>query len=224
MMKVKQGDTEHTEAIKTDVEKNTAVIDNVRNNPETQIKMIVTNKKKNEVTKVVMKFYHTNQSIHLQGGKRMGMMTSTSFLADHMEKKWRTMMTNNLVKIQQIISTLKTMTIKQGMNLRNRTNSGDQIFSCDKCCYKSPMKHQLNAHKMSIHAGAHEQLKTMKRKSLPSKIQQSKVTKQKITQDNLTAAIELTKSTVAIKDQDNLNITEEVKIHNANECKECGFI
>ena len=54
------------------VEKNSAVEDSNQNNPETQIKMTVTNNKINETTKVVIKLYHTNQSIHLKGGKRMG--------------------------------------------------------------------------------------------------------------------------------------------------------
>ena len=84
MMEYKKGGKETSEngEITIEVVKNTAVEDKEENNPETQIKMQVTNNKTNEKTKVVVKLYHTNQSIHLQGGRRMGKVTSTLLLAD----------------------------------------------------------------------------------------------------------------------------------------------
>ena len=75
MRKYKKGETETTVngEVTFKVEKNSAVEDVDENNPETQIKMLVTNNKTEENTTVVIKLYHSNQSIHLQGGRSMGL-------------------------------------------------------------------------------------------------------------------------------------------------------
>ena len=83
-----QSETSHNGEVTITVEKNSAVEDVDQNNPETQVKMSVKSNNTNETTKVVIKMYHTNQSIHLQGGRRMGKGTSTSLLADCLEKHW----------------------------------------------------------------------------------------------------------------------------------------
>ena len=83
-----QSETSDDGEVTISVEKNSAVEDADQNNPETQIKMTVTNHNTNETTKVVIKMYHANQSIHLQGGRRMGKVTSTSLMADCLEKHW----------------------------------------------------------------------------------------------------------------------------------------
>ena len=49
------------------VEKNSAVEDQDENNPESQIKMMISNNKTKKKSIVVIKLYNTNQSIVLQG-------------------------------------------------------------------------------------------------------------------------------------------------------------
>ena len=126
------------------VEKPSIVEDNDENIPESQIKMSITNNKTRDKTNVVIKMYHTNQSIHLQGGRRMGKVTSTSLLADCLEDIWKTNMGINEDNIDEANNALKSMVIKPGMNLRARTSSGDQIIYCDKCDYKCTMNHTMS--------------------------------------------------------------------------------
>ena len=70
MKQYKKGDVETSEngELTFRVEKNSSVEDINENNPESQVKMVITNNKTNETTNVVIKLYHINQSIHLQGG------------------------------------------------------------------------------------------------------------------------------------------------------------
>ena len=91
LKRYKKEDTETSEDgnVTIKVEKNSAVEDREENYPESQIKMLIINNKTKEKTSVVIKLYHTNQSIHLQGGRRMGQITSASLLAECMEGHWR---------------------------------------------------------------------------------------------------------------------------------------
>ena len=95
--------------------KNSAVEDIDENNPETQIKMLVTNNKTEEKTNVVIKLYHTNQSIHLQGGRRIGNVASTSLMGDHLEEIWKRNMVENVNNIKDVNDKLKIMVVKPGM-------------------------------------------------------------------------------------------------------------
>ena len=221
MKKYKKDDVETSEFLTFKVEKNTSVIDNLRNNPETQIKCIVNNKKTNEDTNVVIKLYHTNQSIHFQGGRRMGKVTSTSLMADHMEVRWRHLLEEAMVTIKQINESLKSMSLKDSMNLRSRTTSGDTILYCDKCSYTTPLKHKLSAHKMSLHQADHTHVKkAIKRKSSPKQSPiKKKIKKQTITKETLKEAINAAKMTKDETVDDTSN--HEVKLY---QCTECGFI
>ena len=100
--------------------------------------MSVTNNISKEKTNVVIKMYHTNQSVHLQGGKRMGNVTSTSLLADCMEKHWSDYMKDNVVSIEETNSILKTMVIPTGVTTRARTCSGEEILNCEHCKVCTP--------------------------------------------------------------------------------------
>ena len=250
MKTYKKGDVETTKEIDIIVEKNTAVIDNLKNNPETQVKITVKNNETNEKSNVMIKLYHTNQSIHLQGGKRMGNVTSTSLVADLMEAKWRMIMKECMINIIEINGILKNMPINANMNLRSRTSSGDQILYCDKCSYTTPLKHKMTTHKMSFHGAFREKkvtIKTipLKRKSSPNKsLEVKKVVKQKVTKEALKEAIsavteqkdqdisnkqqkEALKEAISPdtdeKDQDiSTNQQKEVGLNN-NQCTDCGF-
>ena len=166
-----QTETIHNGEVTITVEKTSAVEDQEDNNPETQIKMRVTNNSTNEDTNVVVKMYHTNQSIHLQGGRRMGKVTSTSLVADCLEKHWADNIKNNLDKINETNFLLKTMVVNSRMVTRARTSSGDQMLACDFCNYVCNLKHQINTHKIAKHGVQVKPPKVAatKRKSPPNK-------------------------------------------------------
>ena len=123
--------------------------------------MSVINNKTKENTNVVIKMYHTNQSIHLQGGKIMDMVTSTSLLAECLERHWKNNITNTIKGINEANDALKSMVLKSGMVLSDRTSSGDNILYCEKFDYTSPMKHKLNMHIMSKHGNKIKPLKKL---------------------------------------------------------------
>ena len=133
------------------VEKNTAVEDQDENNPETQIRFFVTNNISIEKTKVVVKIYHTNPSIHFQRGKRIGIVTSTSVFADCLEKHRSDHIKDNGVNIEETNLLLKTMVITSGVTTTACTSSGDQILNCEHCSFRCFLKHQLNMHRISKH-------------------------------------------------------------------------
>ena len=167
MLQYSKTQTETTEdgAVTFLVEKNSSVEDVDENNPETQIKMSVTNNTSKEKNNVVIKMYHTNQSIHLQGGKRMGMVTSTYLLADCLEKHWTDYMKENMVGIEETNILLKTMVINTGVTTRARSSSGDPLLNCEHCSYTCALKHQLNTHKISKHGVTVHPITSNKRKS-----------------------------------------------------------
>ena len=191
------------------VEKPTLVTDNQENNPESQIKMSVTNTSTKDKTNIVVKMYHTNQTIHLQGGRRMGKVTTASLLADCLEAHWKKNMTMNKDSIISTNIALKNMIVKPGMVLRARTSSGDQILHCEKCDYKCAMKHQINTHMMSVHGSVNgvkpksiKSITAIKRKSPPSTSPESKKTsKEKMTKSDIPDSL--------------------VKVY---PCNDCGFV
>ena len=166
-----ESETSENGEVTITVERNSSVEDTDQNNPETQIKMSVTNNNTNETTKVVIKMYHTNQSIHLQGGRRMGKVTSTMLLADCLEKQWTKNMNENIDSIKEANSKIKGMVIKPGMGTRARTSTGDPTLPCDQCSYTCNLRHQLNTHKISKHGVPVRSVKFngIKRKSPPNK-------------------------------------------------------
>ena len=153
MKQYKKGDVETSEngELTFRVEKNSSVEDINENNPESQVKMVITNNKTNETTNVVIKLYHTNQSIHLQGGRRMGETTSTLMLAECMEGYWNRNMTENENSIKDANEGIKAMVIKPGMATRARSGSGEPTLFCDKCNY-SVKFHEFMSTKLSLKA------------------------------------------------------------------------
>ena len=173
VMKFSKTETETSDdgKVTITVVKNSAVEDRDENNPETQVKMSVINNVTKENTNVVIKMYHTNQSIHLQGGKRMGMVTSTSLLADFLEKRWHIIMKDNVESIKEANEKIKNLVLNTGVATRARTSTSDQTLSCEHCSYQCSLKHQLNTHKISKHGVTVKPLKitSSKRKSPPSR-------------------------------------------------------
>ena len=197
------------------VEKNSTVEDTEDNNPESQIKMMITNNKSKEKSSVVIKLYHTNQSIHLQGGRRMGNVTSTSLLADCLERHWRKNTQENMCSIKETNDKLKVMMVKPGMTIRTRTNTAEAItLYCDKCSYTSTMRHRLNTHKISCHISCHT-----------SKIKPLKVTASKRKSSPIkspaTTKIPKGKMTTSAETEVKPKVKSPMKTH---PCPVCGFV
>ena len=152
MLKYVKGQSEASDKSTIEVESSTAVVDLVKNNPETMIKFIVKDNETKLETKVNVKLYHTNQTIHLQGGKRTGRTTSTSLVADCLERLWIKILENNKDKIDKLNRLLITLDTKGVKDLRKGSfNKVSDQHPCDKCEYKTAHKFQLNSHKIRAH-------------------------------------------------------------------------
>ena len=95
-------------------------IDNVnsqtkKNNaiPENAIWYEFTDTRSGLTTKCVQKLYHTTQTIHLQGGKRFGKTTTTSILADYLEKEWNEIIETEKDKIESHTKMLANLDINK---------------------------------------------------------------------------------------------------------------
>ena len=63
--------------------------------PQASIHFEVIDHRTQQTTKCVQHLYHTNQTLHLQGGKRLNRNTTTSLVADVFEKQWSKLMKDN---------------------------------------------------------------------------------------------------------------------------------
>ena len=63
-----------------------------KDSPQASIHFEVKDHGTQQITKCVQHMYHTNQTIHLQGGKRINNNTTTSLVANVMEKQWSKLM------------------------------------------------------------------------------------------------------------------------------------
>jgi hypothetical protein len=71
--------------VKMVVEKKNNEKDKVENIPNTVIRWTVTDEKIQFESNVTLNLYHTNQSVHIQGGKRSGKVTTCGLAADMFE-------------------------------------------------------------------------------------------------------------------------------------------
>ena len=81
--------------------------------PENAIWYKVTDTRSGLTSKCVQKLYHTTQTIHLQGGERFGKTTTTSIMADYLEKDWAEIIENEKDKIESNTKMLANLDINR---------------------------------------------------------------------------------------------------------------
>ena len=72
LMKLVPGQTAQSNNVNFEVEGKTDQMDRVNNNPVSVIKLKVTEITTKFESKVTLKLYHSNQGVHIQGGRRNG--------------------------------------------------------------------------------------------------------------------------------------------------------
>ena len=95
------------------------------------------------------KLYHTTQTVHLQGGQRFGKTTTTSVLADYLEKEWAEIIETEKDKIKFNTKMLANLDINK-IQKNKRTNipkKEDMKCTCTMCPYTSKFLYQMKIHR-----------------------------------------------------------------------------
>ena len=83
----------------------------MKDSPQASIHFQVKEKGLNQPVKCMQHMYHTNQSVHLQGGKGRGKRTTISLVASVLEKQWEKIRDENresIVKYNEAIANIDT--------------------------------------------------------------------------------------------------------------------
>ena len=132
------------------------------NNPVTVLKCKVTMKDNNFESQVALNLYHTAQGVHLQGGRRVGQVTSCSLLASLFEDFAKNIATTQEKRIKNIKSALISIDLrkkaanqckppKKQKSSKVEKEKGREIYLCDLCDYNSVVKGMMKRHKLVTH-------------------------------------------------------------------------
>ena len=133
-------------------------VDNVNNNPTTVIKMKVTEIQTEFESKVTMNLYHSNQGVHLQGGRRKGSITSCSLLAIFLEDFFKKVHRTQSVRIQNVRNVLLGLDLRKNYGKNQTSKKGQQVekgkkdqFNCSQCHYKTILETEMKRHMYGMH-------------------------------------------------------------------------
>ena len=139
--------------------------DNVGHNPVTIIKWKLKLENNDFESKVSMNLYHTNQGVHLQGGRRHGQMTSCTMMASLFEDLCKHLIIAQAKRIQNIKIALNSIDLrKKAANQlnpskpvkKNKTSKPEkekdrQVYQCDVCEYNSVISGMMRRHMLLVH-------------------------------------------------------------------------
>ena len=127
------------------------------NNTQSTIKWKVKDEKNNFETKVTMLMYHTNQGVHIQGGRRNGQVTSCSIAADLFEIFTMIVIRDKAERIKMIKETILGMDLRRkpfqvaSRLMMKSAPEAKNTFKCDLCHYKSTKLTELKRHIYILH-------------------------------------------------------------------------
>ena len=172
--------SDNDQGVKMIIESRTPHKDKAENITQTTIKWKVIDEKSKIESKVAMLLYHTNQGVHLQGGRRYGQVTTCSLAADMFETFCILVMRDKSERIKMIKEVI------MGMDLRTKpfqvasrlmVKAGPEAknsFKCNTCPYKSTKLSELKRHMYILHRNrknpeASKMTKAKKRAGSPTK-------------------------------------------------------
>ena len=131
-------------------------LDKKDNNPVTVVKWKISDSTNSWSTKVTMNMYHTNQSIHFQGGERRGNVTSCSLAGDFFESFCKNLIQRKAGRIDEIKDFLLKLDGRkkygsQPLKKNAKKVDADITFKCDSCHYKTVTKTELKRHLFLTH-------------------------------------------------------------------------
>ena len=97
--------------------------------------------------------YHTKQSVHLQGGQRLNSVTTTSLLADVLERQWNQLKEEKreeIAKYTEAIARIDMANFKEKLEGK-KSKPRKTKHSCEKYDFKSNFLYQVHRHMELIH-------------------------------------------------------------------------
>ena len=110
-----------------------------KESPQSSIYFEVKYEGNNTVTNCVQHMYHTKQSIHLQGGQRSNGVTTTSLLADVLEKQWKELKEvkrEDIAKYSEAIAKIDLLQYKEEMEVKKSQSQGQRNTSVTSAILK----------------------------------------------------------------------------------------
>ena len=158
LMKLAPGQTALSGEVKLEVEGKTDQIDKVNNNPVSVIRLKVTQVKTSFESKVTINLYHSNQGVHVQGGRRNGQVTSCSLVANFLQEYFSSIYNNHRGRVQIIQDCLLTVDLRKNYGLDKKISKGKKMekdmkamFTCTECHYKSVLQTDIRRHMYKQH-------------------------------------------------------------------------
>ena len=152
------GQSADSKEVKIEVESKSEQIDKVENNPATVIKFKVTKIATNCESKVTVHLNHTNQGIHIQGGRRNGTVTSCSLVADYLEDYFKMIQTTQERRIKNVKFALLKLDLRKNFGKGQKTAKGKfcvkvikPLQSCPKCDYRTVNQTEMKRHTFKQH-------------------------------------------------------------------------
>ena len=142
--------------------------------PEYQIWYDVTDIRSGLVSRCNQKFYHTKQSIHIQGGQRIGKTTTSALMASYLKKEWNEIVEEKKLEIEYNTEALANLNITKMTNEKKTTTKptkaqeAKQKFDCNDCDFKSIFKWEIKRHVRMAHNISIEYKQTKRPATSPS--------------------------------------------------------
>ena len=108
-------------------------MDRVNNNPVSVIKLKVTEITTKFESKVTLKLYHSNQGVHIQGGRRNCKVTSCSLVANFFQEYFKSIYINHRERVQQIIDCPLSVDLIKNYGIDKKISKGKKM---EKDMYK----------------------------------------------------------------------------------------
>ena len=158
LMELVPGQSSMHEGTKVDIESKTHHIDEGQNNPASVIKVKVTDVKSGFESKVTINLYHSNQGIHIQGGRRNGNITSCTLLGNFLETFFAATLKKQAKRVGDMREILIKWDLRKNYNKGHAATKGSKIVKemktllcCSKCHYRSMLQTEMKRHMFKLH-------------------------------------------------------------------------
>ena len=154
LMELVPGQCSLHKGTRVDIESTTHHIDEGKNNPASVIKVKVTDVKSGFESKATINLYHSNQGIHVQGGRRHGSVTSCSLLGNFLETFFAATLKKQAKRVGEVRQILIKWDLRKNYKKKGPTGTkGSKIVKemkalllCSNCKYKTMSPTEMKRH------------------------------------------------------------------------------
>ena len=149
------GQSEELKGVRIEAISKTNHIDKGDNNPATTIKLKVLELSTKFESNATINLYHSNQGVHIQGGRRHGRVTSCSLVGEFLQEFFKNVLASQGKRIFNVRHALINVDLRKNYNKPEKTTKGKQIektlLSCPKCDYRTCQQTEMKRHTFKQH-------------------------------------------------------------------------